>query len=140
MNPDDYNAPGLLPQVYDSLGLKVEADAARRRALQAAEKHLELHPDDARALYSGACALARLGQQGRALEWTQRALAADPEDPGVLYNVACNDAVLGRSEEAVDCLEKAINNGLRDKRWIEHDSELDSLRSNPRFQALLTRL
>ena len=83
---------------------------------------------------------AGLGQRDRALEWTQRALAADPEDPGVLYNVTCIYALLGQSEEAVDCLEKAVNNGLRDKRWIEHDSELDSLRSLPRFQALLARL
>ncbi len=140
VNPDDYQAPGLLQTVYNGLGRKAEADAACRRALQIIEKHLELHPDDARAVYFGATALFQLGQPDRALEWNRRALAADPEDPGLLYNVASNYALLGRPEEAVDCLEKAINNGFGHKRWIEHDSDLNSLRSHPRFQALLTRL
>ena len=140
VNPEDYQSPSLVAQVYHGLGRKAEAEASYRRAQQVAEKHLELNPDDARALYFGGANLAQLGQLDRALEWTRRALAADPEDPGMLYNVACNYALLGRSEEAVDCLEKAVKNGLRDKRWIAHDSDLDSLRSLPRFQALLARL
>jgi TolB-like protein/tetratricopeptide (TPR) repeat protein/predicted Ser/Thr protein kinase len=140
VNPDDYQAPSLLQTVYNGLGRKAEAVAACRRALQIIEKHLELHPDDARARYFGATALFQLGQPDRALEWNGQALAADPEDPGVLYNVACTYALLGRSEEAVQCLEKAINNGFGHRRWIEHDSDLNSLRSHSRFQALLTRL
>src|ERR1700720_734705 len=54
VNPDDYQAPSLLAPVYKSLGRDAEANATRRRALQLAEKHVELHPDDARALYLGA--------------------------------------------------------------------------------------
>jgi tetratricopeptide (TPR) repeat protein len=140
VNPNDYQSPSLAAGAYAGLGRKAEADAAQRKALQIIEKHLELHPDDARALYLGANSLAHEGQQQRALEWTRRALLSDPDDPGLLYNVACNYALLERSEEAIDCLEKAVEHGFGHKRWIEHDSDLESLHSHPRFQALLAKL
>jgi len=79
-------------------------------------------------------------QPERAKDWTERALAIDPEDPAVLYNVAGNYARLGMSEPALDCLEKAAAAGEWYKAWAEHDSDLDSLRSHPRFQALLKSL
>jgi serine/threonine protein kinase/Tfp pilus assembly protein PilF len=140
VNPDDYQSPALLATAYAGLGRKEESETARRRALKIIEKHLELHPDDARALYMGAGGLCAMGERQRALEWARRALAIEPDDPGVLYNVACNYSLLGRPEEAIDCLEKAINNGFGFKQWIEHDSDLDSLRDIPRFQALVKRL
>jgi tetratricopeptide (TPR) repeat protein len=108
-----------------------------QRALQLIEKHLEMHPDDARAVYFGSSVLADLGQRERALEWIQRALQIDPEDPSILYNVACSYALLGEDEKAIDCLEKSITHGALFRQWAEHDSDLDSVRSNPRFQALL---
>jgi len=74
------------------------------------------------------------------LEWADRALMMDPDDPSVLYNVACVYSLLGEAEKAIDCLEKAINNGFGFKQWIEHDSDLDSLRDIPRFQALVKKL
>jgi len=64
----------------------------------------------------------------------------DPEDSGVLYNVACVYALLGQAEQAIDCLEKAVQHGFGHKSWLENDSELNSVRSDPRFQALLARL
>ena len=104
------------------------------------EKHLELNPDDARALYLGAGALVLLGERDRGLEWTKRARAIDPEDPGVLYNVACSYALLGRSDDAIACLEQAIWNGFGHREWLDNDSDLDSLRADPRFQALRSKL
>jgi tetratricopeptide (TPR) repeat protein len=92
-----------------------------------------------RALYLGACALGRLGEQSRSLEWAQRALAIDPEDCGILYNVACTYALQGKTEEAINCLEKAMTHALWYKRWALHDSDLDPLRSHPRFQSLMER-
>jgi non-specific serine/threonine protein kinase len=140
INPDDYQSAILVASVYVTLGRKAEAEAARRRGLAVAEKHLVMHPDDARALYLGAVCLSQFGERDRALEWTRRALAAEPEDSGVLYNVACGLTLLGEHEEALECLENAVKYGFGHKAWLEHDSDLDSIRGNPRFQALLKAL
>jgi serine/threonine protein kinase/Tfp pilus assembly protein PilF len=139
VKPDDYQAPQLLAMVYGGLGRKADAEDSYRRAWQRAEKHLELHPDDARALYLGANALCQLGERARSLDWAQRALAIDPEDCGILYNIACVYALLGKQDESIDCLEKAMTHAYWYKRWAQHDSDLDSLRSHPRFQALMAR-
>jgi serine/threonine protein kinase/Flp pilus assembly protein TadD len=139
VNPDDYQAPALLSTVYYGLGHEAKAEEVRRRALQLAEKHVELHPDDPRALYLGAVTLARIGDRQRSLDWTRRALAIDPEESSILYNVACAYAILGRSEEALACLEKVLTHGAWYKTWAENDSDLDSLRSDPRFQALISQ-
>lgn len=134
---DDYQSPAFAAMAYCRLGRKQEEQIAYRRAWQLAEKHLELHPDDARALYLGACALGRLGERSRSLEWAERALTIDPEDCGILYNVACTYALQGKTEEAIDCLEKAMKHAVWYKRWALHDSDLDSLRTHPRFQSLM---
>ncbi len=139
IKPQDYQAPSLLSSVYRGLGRQADAVAAARRSFENAEKHLELHPDDARALYLGAVNLADLGQPQRALEWVRRALAIDSDEPSVLYNSACALAMLGELEESIDCLEKAMapSRGHWYKQWAAKDSDLDPLRNHPRFQALM---
>ncbi len=89
---------------------------------------------------SCASALVRLGRAEEALERARRASAIDPEDAGVLYNVACTYALAGSSSEALDYLDRAIQNGFGQREWMEHDSGLDSIRGEPRFQALLRKL
>ncbi len=139
VNPDDYQSPNMLGMVYTSLKREQDSKAAYRRCMLAAERHLELHPDDARALYLGAAALSRLGERARSLDWAGRALAIDPEDCGVLYNVACVYSLEGKIEDAITCLERAMTRAYWYRRWAEHDSDLDNLRSNPRFQVLLAK-
>ncbi|HEV2387928.1 MAG TPA: protein kinase [Candidatus Acidoferrales bacterium] len=137
VNPDDYQAPSLLGMVYSGLGRTADADRAYRQSARAAEKHLELHPDDARGLYLGATAWSRIGEHKRALEWAGAAMAIDPEDCGVLYNVACLYSLEGRIEEAIDCLERAMWHGHWYRRWAANDPDLNNLRDKPRFQELL---
>jgi non-specific serine/threonine protein kinase len=69
LNPDDYQAASLLAAVYHGLGKPAEAEATERRALRLTERHIELHPDDPRALYLGAGILARMGDHKRSFEW-----------------------------------------------------------------------
>jgi adenylate cyclase len=139
-NPEDYQSVSLLAMVYKGLNRLADAQAAYRKALQIVEKHLEMHPDDARALYLGAGALCQLGERAKSEEWLARARRMEPDDPGVLYNVACGYSILGNLEPAIECLEQAVDLGFAFKEWIQHDSDLDPLRSHTRFQALLTRL
>ena len=140
VRPEDYQAQLLMQAPLKGLGRNADAEAALRRGLDVAQKHLELNPDDPRALYLGANALIQLGEHQRGLEWVKRAYAMDPEDSGVLYNVACCYAVLGQTDDALVCLEKAIQNGFGHKEWLENDSDLEVLRAEPRFQNLLARL
>jgi hypothetical protein len=108
--------------------------------VRVAEEHLRLHPDDVRALYMGANGLVALGETARGLEWAARALALDPGDPMVLYNIACIKAMAGAADAALDCIERAVAAGIRNRGWLEHDSNLDSIRPHPRFQALMAAL
>jgi len=140
VRPEDYQAIFLSATPLVKLGRRDEASDADRQGVKVADAHLELNPDDARAWYLSAGALMRLGQRDQALERARRALAIDPEDAGLLYNVACVYALAGSSEEALDHLDKAIQNGFGQREWLENDSDLDSVRGEPRFQALLRKL
>lgn len=139
VRPEDYQAPLLMAQIYDDLGRGEEGAAARRRGVENAEEHLRLNPDDVRAVYMAANGLAALGERERSQQWADRALAMRPNDAMLLYNLGCIYALLGLSAEALDCLEKAEKLGPIQRAWLEHDSNLDTLRPHPRFQALLLR-
>jgi adenylate cyclase len=137
--PDDYQSLCLLIQVYRSLGRPRDSEHAARRGVERAERALTSHPEDARAAYLGANALAVLGEKERAREWAARALAIDPDDVLIQYNVACVYSLLGDIEQAFDLLERLLPNAGQELRrgWIKNDSDLDPLRSHPRFQKIL---
>jgi adenylate cyclase len=140
VRPEDYQAPLLVAQIYDDRGRHDEAQRVRRHGVEAAEQSLRTSPDNTRAMYMAANGLVALGEWQRGREWTEKALAIDPEDPMTLYNAGCIYALLGEADRALQCVEDAVRNGLTQKGWFEHDSNLDALRSEPRFQALMREL
>ena len=137
LRPEDYEIPRLQSQALKSLGREIDAEAANRRSIKLVEQHLELNPDDARALIFGSAAHADVGNLGRASELATRAMAVDPDDPMLLYNVACFYGLIGDKEQALDALEQAVSKGWGDKGWLEHDSDLNSIREEPRYLALI---
>jgi tetratricopeptide (TPR) repeat protein len=70
-----------------------------------------------------------------ALEALQPVLKGRPEAL-VLFNVACMEARLGRADDAISYLQQAIEDDDRIQEHIRSDSDLDSLRDDPRFHAL----
>jgi serine/threonine protein kinase/Tfp pilus assembly protein PilF len=136
--PEDYQAPILMASALAGLGRKAESDASFRNGLERAQKHLEIDPGDARAMYFSAIALCQLGESPeQSLEWAERALAMDSEEPQVLYNVGCVYALLGRADRAIECLATTIAHGGWWRTWMRNDPDLRSLESDPRFRALV---
>lgn len=143
VNPCDYQSLLLLPQVYRALGRNADAEQASRRGIKAAKAVLQLNPDDCRALYLGSGQFAQLGDVEEGRRWIEKALAINDSESIVMYNAACFYSLIGELDTAMDCLEKAVlpvTAGMANKEWLSHDPDLDPLRDNPRFVALIERL
>ncbi|UCG53271.1 MAG: protein kinase [Candidatus Latescibacterota bacterium] len=139
-NPDDYQAPSLEAFTYRTMNRMDEAKEAYRRSLENIERHVELNPDDSRAIFLGATALVDLGERDEALRWVKRAQAIDPDDPYLLYGVACFYSRIDEVEKAFSYLEQAFKAGFAYKEWIEHDIDLDPIRDDARFAKLMATL
>ncbi len=140
VSPDDFQALSLRGLCFRALDRPEDARTAFQECLKKVERHLELNPDDVRAVYMKSGTLLGLGETDSAVDWTERALAMDPEEPSVLYNVACNYALLDEPAKAIDCLEKAFRQGFGHKEWIERDPDFASVRNHSRFKALMQSL
>ena len=83
----------------------------------------------------------RLGDTAAGEPLIEAALRLRPDaDFAVLYNAACFYAIGGDSQRALDLLERAIDAGVGHPGWIEHDTDLATLREQSRFKELLARL
>jgi len=137
---EDFESPLLAAQSMRKLGRLEESRDVNREAVRRAEKLLELNPSNGRVLSFGAGALHDDGQSERALEWARRAEALYPDDMGVIINGALLRARNGLSEEALDLLDRMFGKGWGKKDWVENDPDYDSLRSEPRFIAMMAKL
>ena len=59
-----------------------------------------------------------------------------PDNVLVLFNAACFEARVGRTDEAIEHLQRAVAADERIKENIRTDEDLDSIREDPRFDAL----
>ena len=137
---DDYQAAIFAATCYRSLGREDEAQVASRRGIAAAERALAINAGESRALSLGAGELHQLGEPARAEEWARRAVQSDPTNPLMLYNIGCLYARAGKPGLALDHLERALELGMRNRDWLMTDPDLESLRDDPRFAALLTEV
>jgi TolB-like protein/Tfp pilus assembly protein PilF len=140
MDPANFDAPLLLAQTYRGLNQDENVKEFLERGLENVERHLELNPDDARAIYMRAIGLAVAGEKKQAWKWIERALSIDAEDAMIRYGAACVFALTGREDEAIAQLEKALSAGCCHKDWVEKDSDFDALRNHPRFKVLMSKL
>ncbi len=139
IDPSDIFSAALLHQIYERLGEKQKAKAATGEALRKLHKHLLLNPDDLRALQLAATQSAKAGNKDDAHEYLDKTLQLAPSETGVLYNGACTYALIGDADRSLDLLGKALSKGQHLYDWAATDSDLDSLRNDPRFQELLAK-
>jgi len=53
------------------------------------------------------------------------------------YNRACFEAICGNTDQAIDLLEQALVMKQTSPEWVRGDPDLDFIREDPRFQALV---
>ena len=137
VRPEDYEAALYLVTAYDDLNMESEMKEANQRALEIFRKHLDLYPDDSRALQLGALSLIRADKQDEAIRWIEQAVSINPNEVAVLYNAACVYSKAGKIDRALDYFERLIEAGFPNRDWIDSDSDLDPIRDHPRFQKIL---
>jgi adenylate cyclase len=131
--------PGMLMSLYSATGDSAGARRTARITLERAEKVIAQDRNNGHAMAFGASALAQLGEKERAREWMDRALLVDPDNQLMRYNFGCMmSRALGDTEGAIEMLGpvfETITSSLLAAG--ETDPDLDPLRGDPRFQAML---
>ncbi len=136
---DDYQAAGLLLVCRNSVG---DLDGARESAavaMERAERALALDQNNGVAIGYLAYVLAYLGETERARHWAARALLIDPDNLTLRYNLACSMVVnLHDPEAALDMLGPYLAKvGRSMVEYASTDPDLEAIRGDPRFQAML---
>jgi hypothetical protein len=90
-------------------------------------------------LMNVAAQAAALKQYPQAEEIGARAQQIAPFFPLTSYNLACAQALQGKQDEAFANLDKAIAAGFANAPHMQKDSDLASLRDDPRFGEMLTK-
>ena len=136
----DVNSPSMLMTCYAAVANPEGVARVSQVALARAEKILAQDPNNGAAMGYGVAALASLGKSERAKEWINRALLIDPDNMNMRYNFGCALTILGEIEPAIDILDQVFETAHVDR--LNHakvDPDLDPLREDPRFMAMMTQ-
>jgi TolB-like protein len=137
LKPEFLSAAADLKMTCEQLGLKEETELTRTRLLERLPNHLLQNLDDARARMIHAILLAEIKKKDDAVRECDQALELSPGDPLMLYNCTCCYSRLGEVDRAIDTLGQAIAAGYGNFAWLKQDPDLNPLRDNPKFEALL---
>jgi tetratricopeptide (TPR) repeat protein len=133
------------PQAYAGLGMTRLGEQKHDEAERLFQRALELGGDQGMVLGQLALTQLYLGKNAAAVTNYEKAIAAGipawAQPPGLArYNLACGYARLGQKDKAILALEQAVDAGFRDKNQFTTDEDMNPLRAEPRFQALLQKL
>ena len=128
----------LAPELTEDLSLRFQASVYEAVLRDTAWKHptpqeteLLFHLD---TIYSKLC----LVQEG--LRVGERLTQLHPEEPLLFYNLACRRSLLGEVDSAFEALRRAIDLGYQNFQHLVQDRDLDNLKRDARFAALLREL
>lgn len=140
LKPEFYVGYFMLRMVCQSVGRdEIYRPYLTRLIEEVLPRYLQRNPEDARArnCYGMELSMAGRIQEGRAQ--ADRALAEAPDDPMVLYATACYNSQFGDRGCEIEMLERAINAGFANLRYIEQDPDLRPLHEEPRYRDLVRR-
>ncbi len=147
-HPEDADRWLALGKLREERGQHDRAYAAWKRAREASEARIAAGRALPNAWYTLGWAHRRLGEQEPAqIAWAEaerlyaEAARGDTAgNGGSLYNLACVRALIGDVDGAIEALDDAVESGWNDREHTRRDQDLESLREDDRFKALLERM
>ena len=82
-------------------------------------------------------------QRGRFTEGLQvdeRLARLEPNNPTVFYNLACSYSLTDEFDRALFALDRAIELGYRDFKWLAKDPDLKKLRVQPGYEEIKEKI
>jgi tetratricopeptide (TPR) repeat protein len=117
------------------LGLVFAAQKKHEDAVEAFKTVVEINPGYALAHCALAGSYRRLGMETEANTHIKAALPR--LDAETEYNRACFEAICGNTDQAIELLKQALDKKQTSPEWVRGDPDLDFIREDPRFQALV---
>jgi TolB-like protein/Tfp pilus assembly protein PilF len=137
IDPNFANAHGMLGNVLEHKGQLKEA-------IEEYEKNYSLDAADPIAVAQLARAYFLVGRKGDAQQLWDKLKSLSERQYVPAYSMAVVQLTFGNNDEAIRLLEKSYEDHApfdsADLGWILVDHRLDSLRSDPRFKKLITRI
>jgi tetratricopeptide (TPR) repeat protein len=82
----------------------------------------------------------RHGRIADGLKMDRKLVKLQPGNPTAHYNLACSLALVKRHADALRTLQHAVSLGYKDLDWMQQDPDLEGLKKQPAFTALLEQL
>jgi tetratricopeptide (TPR) repeat protein len=121
---------------YYHLGLVLAAEKMHEDAIKAFLKVIEIDPNYSLAHATLGGHYRKMGLEDLAQYHIKKAMGKAFMDENE-YNRACLEAICGNTDNAIDLLQVALSNKQTYVEWARRDPDLDFLRGDPRFQALI---
>lgn len=117
------------------LGLVFAAQKRHEEAIDTFKKVVDINPGYTLAHCALAGSYRRLGLEAEANAHITVALPR--LDAETEYNRACFEAICGNTDQAIELLKQALDLRQTSPEWVRGDPDLDFIRDDPRFQALV---
>jgi Flp pilus assembly protein TadD len=144
--PDDAQAWLDLGKLLATTGRPDEARVVWRQWGDTAQRALDEQPEQAWWWYCMGWSRAKLGEvDGARAAWNHAAelyrnATRGQRQRNGLYNLACCLALYGDTEGALSALDEAVKAGWDNPDHAREDADLESLRDDPRFEAIVQRM